>query len=315
MPHSSLLPTRYRRRIATGLAILLAIAAAAFATGSLAEAAPPPPPPVIQLTVSNVSTPSITVPNTPGAGAPYVVKGVPFTVDFTSNLPLSTNKSTSVILTVTSGPDAGDVSATVDVPAGGTTGTFTGVVLPSEGNQVGIKVAVNDRKTTVLPGTRAFDVLKTSLSAPSSSTLTGFGGGGGPGVPCNASPTDPVCGDLQLAEPNGVLSNQLLAQGAGGSFLQVLVAVDPAVYNQANPIEVVAKCDKSLCSGKGIKSYSVLVQLTPGSPPVSSPACASKGVVDPGLKFCTDYVQSTRDNAGDVHLWVLLTEDAKIIFK
>jgi hypothetical protein len=112
------------------------------------------------------------------------------------------------------------------------------------------------------------------------------------------------------------------------SFLQALVALSPKfpdpgaeqLYEEQNPITLIAKCDKSMCAGKGIKSYQFGVQLTavPGSTAADydvSTACTAKGVIDPGLPYCTDYRQSTRDNAGDVYLYVLFAKDLKGIFR
>ena len=84
--------------------------------------------------------------------------------------------------------------------------------------------------------------------------------------------------------------------------------------SRGNPFTFVAKCDKSLCAGKGIKSYKLRVSLDAGVAPTTSPACTRKGVVNAGADFCTDYVQSTRDGAGDVLLHLLFIRDARIIF-
>ena len=81
-----------------------------------------------------------------------------------------------------------------------------------------------------------------------------------------------------------------------------------------HPFTFIAKCDKSLCAGKGIKSYKLKVSLDAGVAPTTSPACTAKGVVNAGAEFCTDYVQSTRDGAGDVLLYLLFVRDARIIF-
>jgi hypothetical protein len=317
---SERLPKRARPRGSRLLGALLITVAGLVAPTTWAVAAPPLT--ATAITVTQVYTPSITVPDTPGAGAPYVVAGVPFTVDFATDAPLSTTRSTTVTLSVTSGPDAGAVTASVDVPKNVTSGSLTGVVLPTSANGVSLRVAVAD--VAVAAGTATLDVLKSSLSAPASSKLTGIGGGGGPGVPCRPTAADPTCGDLRLPESHGVLSDQLLSTGAcagvcsttapGAAVLQLLVAVDPAVYHRQNPIEFVAKCDKTLCPGKGIKTYSVSVQLTPGSAPQVSPPCPAKGVVGATQDFCTDYVQSSRDGAGDVLLYVELPVDAKIIW-
>lgn len=314
MPRTSF---RSGRALITVLASLL-LAALALSVAPVSQATGPT---ATQITIANVYTPTFVPPDTPGAPPSYVVQDVPFNVDITLDAPLSYYQTKQLRLTVIAGPDAGTLDLTFAVAPGATTATVSGVVLPNFGNGVTIKVAVNSAYSNVAPGTATFEVLKTSLWAPATSTLTGFGGGGGPGVACTPTPADPVCGDLRLAESAGVLSRQLLSQGSCeglcnvvGSFLQVLVDIDPAVYNKFNPIEVVAKCDKTLCPGKGIKTYKVAVQLTPTSLLTDAPACAKKGIVKTG-KFCVDYVQSKRNNAGDLLLMVLLVDDAKIIFK
>jgi hypothetical protein len=247
-----------------------------------------------------------------------VVKNLPFDVHFTTNIPLSTSKTTTVVLTVASGPDQGTVSISYDVAPNVTSGTIGGAVLPTPANGVALKVAVDARKTDVTPGTRSVDVLKTSLPAPQSSALTGIGGGGGIGTACDPTPADPVCGDLILPPGSTANTPLLLAQGCGdsvclSSYLQVLFGVS-ADASRSNPFTFVAKCDKSLCAGKGIKSYKLKVALTADATPVTSPACTVKAVVNPGADFCTDYVQSTRDGAGDVLLYLLFVRDARIIF-
>ena len=310
VPMTTSSPAR-RRRLSLLLAAAFAAAVGIVVAAPQAESVTGPT--ATAITIAKVYTPSIAVPNTPGAGAPYVVQDVPFSVDLSTDFPLSYTKDTTVVLTEIVGPDR-TVSVSFAFPANATTATIPSVTLPTPADNVTIQVAVAARRSTVTPGTASFDVLFTSLAAPFDSPLTGFGGGGGVGVPCSPTAADPVCGDLQLGNSAGVLSGQLLSQGAGDSFLQVLVAVDPQVYNNANPIKVVAKCDKSKCKGKGVNTYFLTVQLTPGSAPVTSPPCAAKGVVDPGLSFCTDYVQSKRDNAGDLLLVLLSTEDLKIIY-
>jgi hypothetical protein len=315
---------RHRSRLLVAVTLLLTAAAALVAVPPLASASAPVT--ATQITVGAINTPSIDVPATDGAPQAYVVRGVPFTVDFSTDAPLSTTKATTVILTVATGPSADRaVSMKYDVPANATSGTFgitSELSLPAAGNDVTVKIAVDARKTDVAPGTsNPFDVLKTFVSAAAGSTLTGIGGGGGEGVPCNPTVSDPTCGDLQL--PGGAVSNQLLSQGScagvctttstAASVLQLLVAVDSTIGN-GNPITFVAKCDKSVCPGKGIKTYSVKVQLTPGGPIAPSTPCDAKGVIPANLDFCTDYVQSTRDGAGDVLLYVLLAKDARVIY-
>jgi hypothetical protein len=323
MSHRWFAPAHRRRsRLLSALA-LAAAGATALATAGLGSApAGAAPPAKATITITSALTQTDTPPVMPGRGSSYVVQGQPFTVGFTVSAPLSTSKSTRLVLTVTSGPDAGSMSVGYDLPANATSGSIPDAQLGHAANDVQLKVDVDPSKNTVRPGTASVDVLKTSLSAPGNSSLTGFGGGGGVGVPCSPTPADQVCGDLLVPSTRTALSRQFLSQGCvaacdnAASYLQALV--DLAAMSQPdeeqNPIVVVAKCDKTLCAGKGIKSYSVKVALNAGDTPVKSPACSAKGVIDSGETFCTDYRQSTRDIAGDVLLYVLLARDAKIIF-
>jgi hypothetical protein len=325
-----------RRQVAiarSALVLLLTVSAAlgAAAIGSTSASAASTK---TSIEIVSAYTQTDPVPNAPGKGSSYIVKGQPFTVSFNISAPLSTTRSTSVVLTATSGGNDTGLRVTGSVDANATTGQITDAVLADAANGVILKVDVQPSKNTVQPGTLTVDVLKTSLSAPQpqlgSSTLVGIGGGGGIGVPCSPTPADQVCGDLIIPSTRTAVSNLLLSQGCvtcttgdASSFLQAIFGLAPApgstpaeqlLYAEQNPITFIAKCDKTLCDGKGIKSYSVKIALTAGASPTVSQPCSTKGVVDPGALFCTDYRQSTRDNAGDVLLYVLLTDDLKIIF-
>ena len=323
MSHRWLVPAhRHRSRLLSALTLALA-GATAFAAAALGSGpAVAAPPAKATITITSALTQTDTPPALPGRGSSYVVQGQPFTVGFNLSAPLSTSKSTRLVLTVTSGPDAGSLRVGFDLPANATSGSIPDAQLDHAANDVQLKVDVDPSKNTVRPGTASVDVLKTALSAPGDSSLTGIGGGGGVGVPCSPTPEDQVCGDLVLPSTRIALSRQFLSQGCvaacdnAASFLQALVDLAPMSSSdeEQNPIVFVAKCDKTLCAGKGIKSYSVKVALNAGDTPVKSPACSAKGVIDSGEAFCTDYRQSTRDIAGDVLLYVLVAHDAKIIF-
>jgi hypothetical protein len=317
MSHS---PVRRRHNRLIGLLSVVAVAAAMLVTAPIAEAGKPAPTPAATITIDPAGTRTTAVPDSDGIhGASYVVHGEPFDVHFTTgDIPLSTSKTTTVVLTVTSGPDQGTLSLTTEVAPGVKEGTITGAVLPTPANNVTLKVAVDARKTDVTPGSLTIDVLKNADAYPTPSTLTGIGGGGGPGTPCDPTPADPNCGDLILPSNSTVSTGLLLAQGCGlancvQSYLQLLFGTT-ADADRANPFTFVAKCDKSVCAGKGIKTYKLSVSLDANAPPTTSPACTNKGVVNANAEFCTDYVQSTRDGAGDVLLYLLFIRDAKIIF-
>jgi len=324
--------SRGSHRLRTPLALLLAaiagIVTASFGPGS-ASAAPTPK------TIITIDT-AYTQPTPPaanGRGPSYVVAGQPFTVTFHVSAPLSTTKTTRLLLTSSSA--AGTISIPFDLEATKTWGIIPDAVLDHALNNVQLKLDVAPSKNTVQPGTLNVDVLKTSLRIPASgagtsSLLVGFGGGGGVGVPCSPTPSDQVCGDLIVPSTRTVTSDLLVSQGCitcdigdASSFLQALfVAPTPGAtpeeqlaYARQNPLTLIVKCDKSLCAGKGIKSYNFDVLLTPTSEWTTSQACATKGVVDADKLFCTDYVQSTRDNAGDLLLYVLFADDLKGIIR
>jgi len=82
----------------------------------------------------------------------------------------------------------------------------------------------------------------------------------------------------------------------------------------ADPALLIIRCSKKQCLGKGLNSYTLKVSFSATGPLnlVSAP-CVSKGVAQDasGNNFCTDYVQSHRDNAGDLLLYVLFTQDMR----
>lgn len=139
-----------------------------------------------------------------------------------------------------------------------------------------------------------------------------------------ASPT--LCAVVLL--PNGVASRTALATGActtyytgctsiNGriiSFMADLIGPDPnnPVYSNTNPVTILMRCDKVYCKGGGISSYTLLRWATWGSLTFeATPACQVKGQVQAGQDNCVDYVQSHRDNAGDLILYWLVARDPR----
>jgi len=308
---------RRRTLFIASLAALLAAATGLVVIPSLAAAAPAP---TVVITAGRAAMPGVTVPVDSTKYAPFVFKNTAFAVDFTATPAFAT--PTKLTLSVDSGKSKGLVLGTVDVNAGDTGGHIDAPAgLSTAANNVSLKISA--KGTGVTPGTTTVDVVDKYVTTTTGG-LTGIGAGGGTGVPCTPSstPGNQTCGDLLM--PDGVPA--VLTQGlcttacsfTGGSVLQWLSTV-PGIDN-SHPVTFIAKCDKSLCAGKGVSSYSVKVQtsLTDGQgnpiPPVTSQPCAVKGVVDAGTDFCTDYVQSKRDGAGDVLLYVLFAADAKIIW-
>jgi hypothetical protein len=177
----------------------------------------------------------------------------------------------------------------------------------------------------VTPGTSSpeqwFDVLA-ELRLEASATGTPFTAGiGGDSNCASATPANPVCGTLQL--PNGAQSSQvLLSRGLCdaaytdcrsnlGSVIQFLGDLE-GLYTRTSPASMTVRCDKSLCGAGAIKGYGLSYSLLGNAALAPAPKCPKKNRIGNGQEVCVDYVQSTRDNAGDTHLLLLLTGDARI---
>ncbi len=310
-------------RTRTGAALLALGAFVAVLLPMIATAAPPPT--ATRIDISSIVTPGVTLPETPGTPAVYVVKATDFSVgvafsDGTTPLPLSYNKPTDLWLKVLTGPDAGTMWQTT-APAGSTSATFTGLQFPDAGSGAVLQVSSvgsSSQPAITSPPSAPFTVLVSSGSASKDAALTSITSGGTAANPCAPTPNDPVCADLQpggVATADGLLSLSP-CEGASckGQGVQVLIALKPAADIRQTPATLVFKCDKTLCPGGGIRKYQLEVTLVPGGPAVIAPGCPRKGVVGPDQKFCVDYVQSTRDNAGDTLLYLLFVEDAKVRF-
>jgi hypothetical protein len=273
-----------------------------------------------EIVFDSISTPTIAVPDTPGAPASYIVQNIGFDValsfwgtDDTGAdvpLPLSTNKDVTVTVT---GPG---LSASVEVPAGETSASLTGLELPTPADGVTLSATASGHKNDASGTSPAFDVLVESTPG---TTIGGAPTDDG----CEATEADPICADLAAPgsgfDTGTLLSLGVCSKGAGGtgcagSYVQALAGFTADVND---PATLIMKCDKSLCGGGAIHKVDLDVQLLPGGPTATAEPCASKGVATPETgndSFCVDYVQSTRDNAGDTHLYLLFTVDAKVRF-
>lgn len=246
-------------------------------------------------------------------GSPFTVQvdlvGGTFTKDTVLNLISNTGKSFS--------------SATVKIGAGQTVATIQ-VSYPAVVNQLTVTAVEPVKGNQVAPTPHAslqFDIVKTLNLVDSSEPNFGNGIGVGVGnADCTQATTETTCGILLL--PNGAGSAQVaLSLGACSTALGCTSAKGEIVqfvgdlsgrYTKQAPATMIVRCDKSVCSGSGVNKYTVKGSLLP-SPAVLAPlpACTAKGVIDQNVIQCTDYVQSHRDNAGDLLLYVLTTQDAR----
>jgi hypothetical protein len=207
---------------------------------------------------------------------------------------------------------------------GGVNSAQFGVSYSAVENGVEVTVSVakaNGKISLVTPGTTAsFDVLKTvERFAPTDPSLSvGLGVGN---ADCTGDTNEPECGVLILsngfASQEGALSLGACTSDLGctaGSQVVQFIADLGSDYSTTNPATLIIRCSKQLCPGKGISSYTLKVSFSATGPLdlVSAP-CVSKGVAldAAGNTFCTDYVQSHRDNAGAVLLVLLFVHDMR----
>lgn len=249
--------------------------------------------------------------------APFVVKDVPF--DATVSFFTSTGAPTALPSGVTSlalSDSLDDKLGTIDnISSTATSVTFSGVSIPTAANGVTLRAAAtkgNTKATSPVPSD-PFDVLLTFTSAPQGTPLVQVGGTNGTDG-CTATPDSPICADLLLpsGSDTGVLMSLGVCTGLGkcvGSDTQALVKLSQ--YTRTSPAAMIVKCDKSLCGGGGINKQKLAVEPSTGGGFTTAPACPAKNTIGPDQTFCVDYVQSTRDNAGDTFLWLLFTDDVR----
>jgi hypothetical protein len=323
--------TRQRTARTTRRAVALAVGAlvAVLLPGVTATAAPSATATAIRF--DRISTPGVSLPSTPGAnGLWYVVRGQTFQADLSfvdRNVltPLSANQTTTVTVSY-----KGVALGSVDVPAGGKTATVALAAIGDAVTDVSLTASADTKPRATTGTSRPFDVLiESNPVAPNARTV--IGGQNGTATECNATADATVCADL-VPPAAGFTAGGLFSRGicsttdsCKDTYIQALAAL-PA--NPLDPATLIMKCDKDRCGVGAIKKQTLLVTLSPDPSSalggdVTAPACASKGVVtydatkpysSRNAPFCVDYVQSTRDNAGDTILYLLFILDAKVRF-
>lgn len=315
-----------------GTVLLVACATGAALSNAVVPAATAAEPTATQfasVVVTGIAPPA-SGPNNPSA---VVAQGVPFTVSVSFSdgegnpLPPSWNKASTVTLSVEPGSvpsEAGNAALgtqkTLVVPAGQTGATASGFSVSPADNRIrlGAQITAGSKDAKAIPKgfSAEFDIVIDTVSSASNDTFVSTSGDG---TECAPTRQEPYCVDLYLPDPT--VDGTLLTVGKCDSFLgcastsqrviQILAAFGPGT-SAATPAVAVYKCDKSACPGGGVPSYRLLVNLAATGPLSYADACAEKGVVtDPAVGYCVDYVQSKRDNAGDLHLYLLLARDAR----
>lgn len=307
---------------ATLLAVLAALAAVAATSSPVVQAASANTATSMVIVKANVT--GVVKPDAPWAQPPFMVSGElhTATVNFFNDAgpaPLSTGGK-GVALTFAIVDGATTNLRTYTVPPNVTTFTVADLPTTAPANNVQLKATAATSKQSPIIAFLGLSILRTYLSNPGGAhALSSIGGtGSGLDASCEATRAEPFCVDVIL--PPGASAsggNVILALGTCAgvcptplSFLELLINVDPTVVTNTNPVRILMKCDKSVCSGDP-KDYPAFVQLTPALGEVVSPFCQSKGVIDEGLDFCTDQASSIKNGAGDYVLTLLIRTDPK----
>jgi hypothetical protein len=264
-----------------------------------------------------------------GPAKPTVITQVGATVGVTVSLwtsadkttPAAFNKDTDFTLT------SGGVSVTRTFLANTSSQDFTTGAFGTAVNQTTVSVSFPSLKgKSAIPAASSptvFDVLTFVTTDTAAAGYTRNVGKGG--ADCGeVTAQEPFCATVIL--PNGAGS---IVLGTGpcddttytdcltkrNSFvLELLANLDNRGYSATSPATLILSCDKIYCGNGGIKSNVPHLTSLGNAPLEDVPACTAKGVgpaPDSLVDACVDYVQSTRDNAGDTHLYVLFTRDLR----
>lgn len=315
MSHARRPLSRAARPSVIRLSVLTMVAAVLHMAG--ASSAGPPVPVEGHVAIAITGEPIV-----PGANNPTLIieKGKPFQVvvslaEDATGAPLTFNRDSVVTVSISGGAALG----TIVVPAGASSSAPAALTVASAANGVALEAAVTggakDAKA-LTPGTSgSFDVLLETQRSDNGgvarlstdrSTDT-----------CTPDVATPYCADVSL--PFGTTGGYLVSVGtcdgvcpgaaASRRVVQLLAGLAPRT-DGAPAATIVFKCDKSKCKGGGVSSYAPLINLAPTGELEPAPRCNAKGSVA-GNTHCVDYVQSKRDGAGDLHIYVLFAKDVR----
>lgn len=302
-----------RARVVLAILSALALLGALFAAPAPAGASPTP---TATLSVSASTDPVLlaALNGAPGASIPTVLTAVNVQFEATVSLSSAQNKDTTVALSPRSG--VGRLSTTQVVIPANTTSVTVDEKYDTATSALQIHAEAIDSNKIASGNSAAFRV-ESSLSvlAGGSSPLTA----GADGAGCTTvGPANPICGIVDL--PNGTTTNAVMTIGpcnAGtphchtGNTVTQFIAGMTGLYTRADPARMTLVCDKSLCGKGGVPHYTAQWAQSATDPLTAAPACPSKGVIGADQDFCTDYVSSSRDNAGDLLLVVLFAKDVR----
>ncbi|WP_162252796.1 hypothetical protein [Knoellia sp. Soil729] len=324
-PVSTSRPRRSRLALVLAATFGLVVALAQGVVGPASASSLPAPTSMVVKAYSDPAVIGASLAGAPADAIPTVLagKGDAFLVSVTlraGTLDAAFPNDQDVTLTA-SGPGALP-SATRTIPGGATTTVFT-VSYSAEATGVKVQASAGKGNKAVSGTSNAFDVNRVLSFVPGASEKLRDGTAGADGAGCAVVDRDhPMCGIVVL--PKGASSDVALSLGLcpagescvkGALVTQMIANLTDAtgtrIYDRSNPARMEIICDKSLCGKAGVPSFTALWSRSAVGALVAVPPCASKGVIDSTLEYCTDYRASQRDGAGDVHLVVWFLDDVR----
>ena len=298
--------------------VICALAAVGL-TASPAMAAKPEPTPLPVVTVS-VSTPDVGL----GGAVPAVLAtaGDPIALTLTSSQAFNQAVTFNLDVSVADGSPDGVLSPNqVTLPADalsvGATVSYSAV---ENGVTITPSVGGKGKPLSFTPTSSSpFDSLRTLQLADKGTTLFGAD-------TCTTTTPETNCGiamlPLSFASDRAALSTGATADQcagspckAGSTVVQFIAALEG--YTAQAPATLIFRCDKTQCGNGGVNKFKVYyTYLSSGPLDTVAPACLLKGQanVDPATGepvACVDYVNSSRDNAGDTLLYFNFTHDVR----
>lgn len=317
-------PRGRRSRVRLVLLSVLGIVSAMALTQAPATAVTLPKPTSMTISASTDPTLAQALSGAPTAAVPDVLAGpgTPFvlTVSLWADGVPAAFPSDQVMTFSAPGPGVLSLSSAT-IMAGSSTASVTTSYSRGAAALV-VSAVIGKNKSALNASTQTFrveDVLQL-LDGQSQSLKDGTAGADGNGCTVVDS-QHPVCGVVTL--PAGATGTVGLSLGAcpvgqpcsGGALVTQLIAnlngSSGALYSRTAPASMTILCDKSVCGKSGVTKFTALWSQSATGDLQPAPACPSKGTVGPDQTYCTDYVSSTRDGAGDLHLVVLFLEDVR----
>jgi hypothetical protein len=253
-------------------------------------------------------------------------------------VPLSTTAATPLSLTAAVPANLTNAGAG-SIAAGATDGTIVGAIYSQFGNSVGLTVSTASPALSTSVTVQVQALVATANPAPGqSTTLSSLNP---TGTACVLGATTPTCSTLVLSNGANSSRSVYLYEGqcsgvtsscrTNGSLSGLLVTatflakaadgVTP-LYTNTAPAKLVVGCYLKLCPLVGdndndledktedATAYPLFVNLLDvGGTYVKSPICSHSGQIDPGLSFCTDLSQSSRDSKHNLTNTILIVVD------